>query len=305
MRNLYEVWLFYAIMGMLSFSFAGVLDKLILTNFTEDSKAYVLCQVMVQQVFTIPILLLMAPEFVFPSTLIAIAAGAIQVLPAIYYLRALQLEDVSRVSALEYFYPIPVFFGTTLLLGETLALKDYVGSTFLLLGVFLASYRHENKICLKNFSPAVKPFVVYLIFAAIYYITIDGLLESVNEWHIYAWSSQGMMIAGFPLLVSRSVRKEFRDFFFQGPRAVSILIFEEGFQFLGIIFFLFACALGSAALVTSVGALQPITTLFLVLGLGLVKPRLRRDLEGKTDGNSVIHKSLSFLIIAAGIYFIC
>jgi hypothetical protein len=82
------------------------------------------------------------------------------------------------------------------------------------------------------------------------------------------------------------------------------LISEETFQFLGIIFSIFAYALGSVTLVSSVGALQPILTVFLILALGLLTPKLARDTNERTDRRALMQKSLSFMIVLAGIYFV-
>ncbi len=73
-------------------------------------------------------------------------------------------------------------------------------------------------------------------------------------------------------------------------------------MFLGIIFSIFAYALGSVALVTSVGALQPMLTLILVVALGLFLPgRVKEEL----DRNSLVQKGLSFVVVVIGIYFVC
>ncbi|MDD1752313.1 MAG: EamA family transporter [Methanotrichaceae archaeon] len=298
-------WFVLALMGMIFFTVAGILDKYILSAYALDSKAYVVCQVLAQMIFTIPIFFLLARDFIFPESAIALIAGVFTVIPAVYYVQALKIEEASRVSAMEYFYPVLVFLGATLLLGERLAIKDCMGGLLILIGVFLASYRHQNKMDLRNLSPAMKPFVVYWICVAIYFLTLERLLVSMDEWHLYAWSCFGMMMAGLPFLASHRVRQEFIGFFGRGPFAVGALIFEEGFMFLGIIFTIFACALGSAALVTSVGALQPIMTLLLVLGLGMMKPTLVEDIEGKMESTSLIQKCFSFMIIAVGIYLLC
>jgi transporter family protein len=296
-------WLVFALVGTVFFSAAGVLDKFLLSSYTCDSKAYIICQVLAQQVFTIPILAIIGIDFVYPESAMAMALGALQLLPSLFYLRAVQVEEASRVAALEYFYPVFVFLGAFLFLGESLAPKHCIGGLLLVISVLLISYKHKGKgsFSLSPLSPALRPFISYWISMAIYCIALKYLLASMNEWQLYAWSSLGSLMAALPLLLNPSVRVEVLGFFKSGTSAVGTLVSEETFMFLGIIFSIFAYALGSVALVTSVGALQPMMTLILVVVLGIFLPgRVKEEL----DRNSLIQKGLSSIVIIIGIYLV-
>ncbi len=297
-------WLIFALIGTIFFSAAGVLDKLLLSSYACDSKAYIVCQVLAQQIFTIPILVIMGIDFVYPESVMAMALGALQLLPSVFYLRAVQVEEASRVAALEYFYPVFVFLGAFIFLGESLAPKHCIGGLLLIISVLLISYRHKGKgsLGISTLSPALRPFITYWISMAIYCIALKCLLASMDEWQLYAWSSLGSLMTALPLLANPSVRGEVRGFFESGTSAVGTLISEETFMFLGIIFSIFAYALGSVALVTSVGALQPMLTMILVVALGLFLPgRVKEEL----DRNSLVQKGLSFVVVVIGIYFFC
>ncbi len=297
-------WLIFALIGTIFFSAAGVLDKLLLSSYACDSKAYIVCQVLAQQIFTVPIVVIMGIDFVYPESAMAMALGALQLLPSVFYLRAVQVEEASRVAALEYFYPVFVFLGAFIFLGESLAPKHCIGGLLLIISVLLISYRHKGKgsLGISTISPALRPFITYWISMAIYCIALKCLLASMDEWQLYAWSSLGSLMTALPLLASPSVRGEVRGFFESGTSTVGTLISEETFMFLGIIFSIFAYALGSVALVTSVGALQPMLTLILVVALGLFLPgRVKEEL----DRNSLVQKGLSFVVVVIGIYFFC
>lgn len=315
-------WLILALLGTVFFSVAGVLDKLLLSGYTDNSKAYVVCQVLASQLFTIPVILIAGADFVYPQSIIAMLFGSLQVFPSLFYLKALQIEEASKVSALEYVYPVFVFIGSVLLLGEVLELRHCAGGLLLLLGTVLISYRknesdsndlysyrsHSNslisKLCLNGLSPAIKPFLSYWVLTAAYFIALKFLLVSIDEWNLYIWSSLGGLMTVLPMLCIRSVRSEVAGFFQKGGMAVGALISEETFQFLGIIFFIFSYAIGSVTLVSSVGALQPILTVLLILGLGLIMPKLARSLNESTDYESLKQKGISFLVVVIGIYFV-
>jgi drug/metabolite transporter (DMT)-like permease len=309
-------WLIFAFLGTVFFSGAGVLDKLLLGSCTNDSKAYIVCQVLVQQLFTIPVLLIVGAKFTYPESIIALLFGCLQIFPSFFYMKALQTEEASKVSAMEYVYPVFVFIGSIFLFGEVLDLKCCAGGLLLIFGTLLLSYKKDsapgnvlngNGKTLTNLialSPAIKPFLSYWILTAIYYLSLKYLLISIDEWHLYIWSSLGSLMVILPLMGNQSIRSEVTDFFCSGGVTVGALISEETLQFLGLIFSIFAYALGSVTLVSSVGALQPILTVLLILVLGALAPKLAKEMNERTDRRSLVQKGLSFMVVLVGIYFV-
>ncbi|MDD2756021.1 MAG: EamA family transporter [Methanothrix sp.] len=318
-------WFAFALLGMIFYSVAGLLDKFLLSSYTDDSNAYIVCQVLASQLFTIPVFLISGADFVYPQTLFALLFGSLQVFPCFFYMKALAIEEISKVSALEYVYPLFVFIGSALILGEVLEMRHYAGGLLLLVGTLLISRNKKssdltdlysygstnNSLISKqlgqfisSLSPAIKPFLSYWVLTAAYYLSLKYLLISIDEWNLYIWSSLGSLIAVLPLMAFSSIRGEVKSFFGQGGLAVGALISEETFQFLGIIFSIFAYAIGSVTLVSSIGALQPIMTVLIILGLGVLTPKLANVINEKTDWCSLKQKGFSFLVVAIGIYFV-
>ncbi len=303
-------WLIFALLGTIFFSAAGVLDKLLLSSYANDSKAYIVCQVLAQQLFTVPVIMIIGVNFVYPESIFALVFGCLQVLPAIFFMRALQVEEASKVTALEYVYPIFVFIGSAFLLGEMLDPKQCAGGLLLLVGTLIISYKKSDSnssrgpMGLMSLSPAIKPFLSYWILTALYYLSLKYLLISIDEWHLYTWSSIGSLVAVVPLLSIPSTRREVFGFFAGGNYAIGGLISEETFQFMGLMSSIFAYSLGSVSLVSSVGALQPILTVILIIALGIITPKLAEEMEERTDRRALIQKSLSFMIVLLGIYFV-
>jgi len=308
-------WLILAILSTVFFSAAGILDKLLLGSYASDSKAYIVCQILAQQIFTIPAIALMGADFVFPESLYALAFGCLQVIPSVSYLRAMQIEEASKVMALEYIYPVFVLIGSILLLGEILELRQCAGFLLLVAGTVLISYRRGGDVgdeagrpkaqCgLLALSPAFKPFLSYWIMTAVYFLSLKYLLISMDEWHLYTWSSLGNLAAIIPLAAVPSTRREVMGFFGKGSHAIGALISEETLQFLGIIFSIFAYAVGSVSLVTSVGALQPMLTVLLILVMGMFAPKVAMKMEERTDRKAIVQKAFSFAVVLMGIYFV-
>jgi len=309
-------WLIFAFLGTVFFSGAGVLDKLLLCNCTNDSKAYIVCQALVQQLFIIPVVTIAGIEFTYPESIIALLFGCMQIFPAFFYMKALQTEEASKVSAMEYVYPVFVFIGSIFLFGEMLSPKCCVGGLLLILGTLLLSYKKDGSLCNSNgrcvkilrgiisSSPTIKPFMSYWILTAIYYLSLKYLLNSIEEWDLYIWSSLGTLIVIIPFMGKQTIRDEVKSFFSRGSFAVVALISEEAFQFLGLIFSIFAYAIGSVTLVSSVGALQPVLTVMLIMILGALAPKLAGELNERTDRESLTQKGVAFMVVLVGIYFV-
>ena len=309
-------WLILAFLGTIFFSGAGVLDKLLLSNCTNDFTAYIVCQTLIQQLFIIPVLLFAEIDFTYPGSLIALLFGCMQIFPTFFYMKALQAEEVSKVSALECVYPVFIFMGSIILFGEMLDLKCCAGGAMLILGTFILSYKRGGSLHntdsryakmlkgITSVSPTIKLFMAYWILTAIYYLALKYLLNSMDEWNFHVWSSIGTLLVIMPLMSRQSIRTEVKNIFGRGSFSVAALISEEALQFLGQIFSLFAYAIGSVTLVSSVGALQPVLTVILIMTLGVLAPKLARGLNERTDRESLAQKGVAFLVVLIGIYFV-
>jgi hypothetical protein len=111
-------------------------------------------------------------------------------------------------------------------------------------------------------------------------------------------------MGAIPLIGIRSTRHEVAEYFGSGNRALGALISAESLQFLGIMTSLFACGIGSLSIVTSVGALQPIITILLIVAIGNFAPRFVNEVKEDMNRNSLIQKIISFAIVIVGLYFI-
>jgi uncharacterized membrane protein len=294
-------WLFLSLLGASALAVTGVIDKFILGRYVRDPLAYLAALVVMQQILIVAIPAYLGWGFVFPQTLYALAAGSCQVVLWAAYLLALQVEETSRVAALVYVFPVFVFLGAYLFLGETLAAKDYAGGALLVCSAFLVSYRPAQGASPAIFSPAIKYMAVFWVFTAAYALVAKYLLAFMSEWHLILWSSLGSLLAVLPLLGRETARREFAAYFRGGPFLLLALFADEILDFLGRGAFIFAYALGSVALVSSVAALQPFITLVYVILLGLFVPGI---LQEELDRKTMALKTVAILLIVVGVYLV-
>ena len=294
-------WLFLSLAGAAALAVTGVIDKFILGKYVRDPLTYLAALVVMQQLLIVAIPAYLGWGFVYPQTLYALVAGGCQAVLWAAYLLALQVEEASRVAALVYVFPIFVFLGAFLFLGETLAANDYVGGALLVCSALLISYRPAQGGAPAVLSPALRYMAIFWVFTAAYALAAKYLLAFMNEWHLILWSSLGSLLAVLPLLGREQVRKEFAAYFRSGPFLLSALLAEEIFDFLGRGAFIFAYAAGSVALVSSVAALQPFITLIYVILLGLFVPGI---LPEELDRKTITLKTVAILLIVVGVYLV-
>lgn len=293
-------WLFFALIATASLATTAILDKFILSRYTRDATAYLITLIVVQQLFAFLVLITSGFEFIYPASVIAFLAGFFQVVMWVSYLRALQVEEVSRVTPLVFIYPLFVFAASALLLGETLNPNNYIGGLMLVISAFLVSYKPGKVKTPLALSPAVKYMFFFWVFVALYAVTAKYLLSFMDEWHLYFWTSIGNLIFSIPLLFNRVVWTETRSLF-QKSRAVGAILLEEVFDFLGRIGFLFAYALGSVALAASVNALQPLMVLIYVIFLSLFMPGILKEEIGR---ETLAFKFAAVVLVVIGMYLI-
>lgn len=298
-------WFAFSIAGAASLAVTGIIDKFYLERYVHNTLAYLFVLVVIQQIFLLPVLAYAGLVFVYPHSLYALGTGLVQVILWAAYLRALSLEETSRIAGQVYVFPVFVFLGEFLFLGQTLRPSDYAGGALLVAAALLISYHPSSNSGSGGergqISPALKYMAVFWIFTAAYSLASKYLLEYMSEWHLIVWSSLGSLIAVFALLVKGEIRREVGGYFRSGPRLISVLLLNEFFDFLGRGAFIFAYALGSVALVSSVSALQPFITLIYVLILGVLVPgALVEEMNGRTIGMKIAATAL----IIAGVYLV-
>ena len=293
-------WLSLSFIGAAAFAATGIIDKLFLGRFVREPLAYLAALVIMQQALVLAIPFYLGWGWIYPQTLYALATGSFQVILWAAYLRALQEEETSRIAALVYVFPVFVFLGSFLFLGESLQAEDYAGGALLVIGAVLVSYRSGRQAS-QSISPALKYMAVFWIFSAAYALAAKYLLGFMTEWHLLLWSSLGSFLAILPVLWPKKMRREGTAYFHGGAFILLALLANEILDFLGRAAFIFAYGHGSVALVSSLAALQPFITLFYILLLSIFYPGL---LAEQMDGKSLALKAAAFFLIVAVVYLV-
>lgn len=295
------IWFPLALISTAFLAATAVLDKILLSRYIQTSGAYLVSLIIFQQIFAAAIFAKIGFDFVYPDSIMAIVAGFIQIGFWIVYLRAMQVEEVSRVTALSFIYPIFVFLGASFFLGESLSIRNYLGGVLIMVSAFLLCYKKSEARGSLVLSPAMKYILIFWALSALYAILVKYILGFMDEWHLYAWSSIGSLIIALLLVANKEIREVSRSVIAMGKLVLSAILVEELFDFLGRIFLILAYARGPTSLVSSIGALQPMMVIILVAILSIFIP-LRINEEFSRE--ALARKISAILLVAAGIYLI-
>ena len=135
-------WFFIALVAPFVWSIVNIADHYLISKYSEANKerssgGLVLFSSLIAIFFAFFIMVFTKGIFdvSISDQLLLIASGALTVVWIVLYLYALEIEDTSAI--VPWFLTIPIFGYILgyLFLGETLSIKQFVGSAIILLGV--------------------------------------------------------------------------------------------------------------------------------------------------------------------------
>lgn len=296
-----SAWLFYALIAPVVFSLANVLEKLLLDRKFSPFSFAVFSGLSYLLFFAILPFSGVSAMAITPAILLAaFVTGSAFFFNGFPYFMALSLEEASRVIplwALEA--PITLMLAFTFL-GERLALTDYVGFVFVVLGAFLVPTR--------NLAEVLRPRKALLLMFVASAITGVGIV--VSKW-IYSqigfWAAQSLIFGSGGsaalafLLVTGRVRKFAAEVLSLRKRVALILGVRQLMVFSGFVLFGLAVMRGSASLSA---ALVQLTALFVfawATAISIFRPRILKE---EIDGKALLTKAVAIVMIIAGVFAI-
>ncbi len=292
-------WIFLAIFAPALWSITNLFDKYLLEKHVPNIYVYLLFTGILNA-----LVLLGIPFFGFvipplPIILISLVAGALfnyQILP---YLKALTIEETSRVVPLYQMSPLFTLALSFLFLQEHLTEKELFAFPLLVIGGFLLSIKRVEGV-----FKISKAF--FLMMSACFLYSLHVILSKYVYLHMsfyqgFVWISIGGMISVLPLLFSKKTRTDSRAFFRKSRVVKGAMIVNELINLLGIASLQLALSLGPSSLVVALGGTQPFFILTFTLLTSWLLPHLIKE---ETKIHVVLHKMLAFIIISIGVYLV-
>ncbi len=296
-----ENWIFFVLLAQFIWSFTTMIDKFIISKkHISNPLVYIVINGLTNLAFIFLLLFFKFEPLRFGDFMIALLSSAGFAIGVTLYYKAIQYEEISRITLLYQSTPLFVFGLSMIFLSESLSAYHLLGFFLLLCAGIIAAYKKfHNKFVL---SKAFYLMIASNIFIAVAYISAKHVFNITGFWSAVLW----LRVTGFAalsVLLLPSVRKDFvKTFRVMKNKIRGLIGFKMLIDSIAFIASDFAILLGPVSLVSALSnAALPLFVFALAIFFTLYFPNIiKEDIHKK----SVLIKMLALAFIIAGIVFI-
>lgn len=298
---MFSLWVLFGLLAPLFWGIANVGDRYLSSVTVKNEYALTFAASVGRLPFAI-IFLWIAGWFVpdLKPLILVLISGFLSVFPFLFYFKALQKEEASRVMLLYYTTsPILTFFFSMIILGEKFTGYDIAGSLLLIIAAILTIVKFQKDFL--NFHKGV----LWVLLSSVTWSFSDVLQKYLmpsfpSSVSLLAWIFIGSFFASFLFLLLPEFLKNCkpRNFHWSGLSwwllAANVVLFV-----LGTFTFLEALAIGKVALTVVLSASQPFFVFIFELAMRKIRPSVW---EADTSTFSLIAKTAAFCLMVAGVW---
>lgn len=293
-------WIFLALGAHFLWALVNIGEKHLISNRIKNPFVY-LCLALFLNIMVLPIALLVKIDLPdWHAALYIFLAAAFYLLGTIFYVVALQREEVSRINILWQLIPVFNLTIAYLLFQETLSVNQGVAFVLLVLGGILASLHWGEGRW--RWSKALGVMVAACFFYSCYAVSFSRLsdfFEPISGWW---WSSVVLilMMPGFLFFpkirygLAVSVPRIKRDAW---AAMVGVNLLDSGAMLLNML----ALSLGPVSLVYSLEGAQVIFVFALTIFLSFKAPKILKE---KLNKENLWLKGGALVLILTGLWLI-
>lgn len=295
-------WLFFALLSPAIFAISTYIDKFLLEK--QNISPTVITIYGGIFAFAAGLLVLLLTGFYpidFKSLLIILTSGFLTSIYLLPYYKALQIDETSLVVSLLYLYPVFVLFLSYVFLGESLTVRQYIGSFFVIIAGSLLSIEKTKGEKAKLKKSAWYVLISAFLFACAQVLYKFGVTE-IPFWNTLPYEAFGIAIGSLVIVLYKNNREVFKKETNRFKKKVFIFIgINELVYILARYTGYYAISLITVGLVSVLASLESLFVLVYGIILSVWLPNvLKEAVIKKTLGL----KFISMLMIVIGSYFI-
>jgi len=303
-----ELWILLPLFSALIMAAVNVVDKFFVLE-GEDNlnyKSFCLYSGGMQLVICITMFLL--DPFSFKSETFSLSffylifSGMFFGLSLIFLVKAMDLEEISRVEPIYLIHTIIVPMAGLFVLNESLNYSKYLGIILIFISSIFASLRWEGK-----FSPINKTAISSLLFGGILFAIASVLLKqsvdgsNFSSTQVLSIRALGLFIsAGIPMFSLKNI-SDINRFFKHKARGLTLFIAETLSPLFSMYMIVIALARLDVSVVNSFNGVRPI---FAVILSAFLVVMIKKKFTEKLDFQNLFIKVVSGLLAGAGIIFL-
>ena len=277
----------------------NILDKLVLEKWARHP----MVPVLLLGIFNLPpgaaILLVQGwPPLSIRQVMMIAAAGTALLLMTLLYFAAAAREEISRVVPLMFFSPMFVALLAWASLGETFAVRQYLGIAALIAGAVLVSSRLPLTIRLGR---AFWLMLLAALSLSVFFVLVKHLLSSLDYWRVFGLTRLSMTLLMLPLyfVYFPQLRSTLKA---HGMRVAGVMALDQNIALAANLLITAAAAAGPITLVNALISTQPFFVLLFAVVLSRLFPQIL--LREETRRSTVVQKLLALALMFAGVLFI-
>lgn len=224
---------------------------------------------------------------------LGILSGLSYIISMILFLKAMKIEEVSRVVPLLYLHPLFVALLASIFLGEVLTPLKYLGVISFIAGAILISSKGSIDL---NFGKTFWLMIASAFALSTYAVIMKHLLNYADFWTVFSWIRFGAV----PLLIPIIYFYRFdllRLWKENKKKAASLITLAESLNLGGIVLITIATSLGFVTLVNTLTSSQPFFVLLLTTFLSIFYPKI---LQEEVERRAVVKKIIAIALIFLG-----
>ncbi|MDO8424550.1 MAG: EamA family transporter [bacterium] len=292
------MWIFFSILAPLCWAIANAIDKYILTKWVKKPLIPIIITGVVGLATSSVIYFIRGfSELSSFNIFLALTSGVITILLYVFYFKAIQIEEASRIVPLFYLSPLFVLILAAIFLNEVFTPEKYLGIFLLIAGAVLISIKNFSKI---SFGKAVGWMALSAVFGSITALLAKYLLNLADFWTIFSYRSMGMAIGSLPIayFYFSDLRKVVKQF---GKRTIVAISASETMGLIGILFITIATSAGFVTLVNALSSIQPFFVLIITGLLGVFYPHIIKE---ESSRKIMFQKTVAIIVMFVGVLLI-
>ncbi len=284
-------WLIFTLLAINLWAISNIIDKNIVSKRVKNAAT----PLIIGGFGSLFYALLMFLVFNAAISLEGIALGLVYTCTLLLYLKAMQLEEASRVIAFFSLIPIFVAILAYFLLGESFGPEKYVGIILVTIGAAMISVRKGigKKLTI---SKALYLMLLFVMLYAVYTIALKYSTGYTGFISIFAGMQFGLFLGGIALLFVYKIELKKINM-----KTTALVLTSQFTGVTGLLSFIYAVSIGPISLVSAIENTQPVFLLLFTTLLTIFKPHIIKEDISK---GPLFLKALAIIIMVIGAYLV-
>jgi len=288
-------WVLFALLASALGGFCVIIDKVLLTRYSRD---YIYLTAFLGVINFFPILLV--PFFISVATplfVFAIIAGVFFRLAVFFYMKAITLEEASRVVPLWLTSPLFVLVLERIFLDENILAYQYAGIFAVITGSLIIMTTKVKGLL--RLRPAFYIIMLSNIVFAVSEVLIKYLSIESEFLPLLFWLFAGSALASVPVLAFKYKKKH--QLFYSRKRLLPLLLTGMMLFIVTIGIYWYAVKLGPVSLVSTLGGADGLFVFLYAIVFTKFAPSILKE---AIDRKTLLTKATAIAIIIAGVFLI-